>query len=423
MNDFQDELSYALKHDSDDPLSEYRGHFHIPLDERGRQQLYLAGNSLGLQPKAAWDFVVEELEDWKTYGVEGHFNGRRPWMPYHEQATAASARLVGAKNIEVVCMNTLTVNLHLLMISFFRPAAGRTKILIEKPAFPSDRYAVLSQLKLHGLDPAEHLIELEPAPKEHNIRESDIAATIEQHGDSIALIMLPGVQYYSGQVMDMKAITAQGHDKGCIVGFDLAHATGNIELALHDWDVDFAAWCTYKYMNAGPGAIGGAYIHERYANDESLPRLAGWWGHDKSSRFRMRPDFVPIPGAEGWQLSNPPILSLAPVLASLQLFDTVGMPALLKKSKRMTAYLAWLIDKKIGDHIQVITPETARGCQLSLRLRQPERGKEVQKRLGMRGVICDWREPDVIRVAPVPLYNRFAEVYHFVEILQELLDS
>lgn len=423
MNDFQDDLRYALDHDKNDPLARYRDRFHIPKDERDREQLYLAGNSLGLQPRAAWEYVVEELEDWKNYAVEGHFHSRRPWMPYHENATAGSARLIGAKDIEVVCMNTLTVNLHLMMVSFFRPAGKRTKILIEKPAFPSDRYAVLSQLKFHGLDPAEHLLELEPDTDAHYIPESKIAETIDKHGENIALILLPGVQYYSGQVLDMAAITAQGHDKGCVVGFDLAHATGNVPLALHDWDVDFAAWCTYKYLNSGPGAIGGAYVHERYAKDDTLPRLSGWWGHDKTTRFRMGPDFVPMPGAEGWQLSNPPILSLAPVLASLAIFDAAGMPALQKKSKKLTGYLAWLIDKKVGEHIQVITPETARGCQLSLRLRQPERGKEVQKRLGLRGVICDWREPDVIRVAPVPLYNRFAEVYHFVEILGELLES
>ena len=423
MIDYQDTLDYALEQDRNDPLVEYRRRFHIPRNERDRQALYLAGNSLGLQPLTARQYVIEELDDWKQYAVEGHFTGRRPWMSFHELATTATARLVGAKEIEVACMNTLTVNLHLLMVSFFRPSGKRTKILIEKPAFPSDRYAVTSQLEFHGLNPAEHLIEIEPRESEHYLRESDIAETIDKHGDTIALILLPGVQYYSGQVLDMASITAKGHAKGCIVGFDLAHAIGNVPLALHDWDVDFAAWCTYKYLNSGPGAIGGAFINERYAQDDTLPRFAGWWGHDKQSRFQMGPEFVPIPGAEGWQLSNPPILSLTPVLASLEIFEAAGMPALRDKSIRMTSYLAWLIEQKLSRQIQIITPEHARGCQLSLRLRQPELGREVQRRLNIRGVICDWREPDVIRVAPIPLYNRYAEVYHFVEILLELLEE
>ncbi|MDH3647269.1 MAG: kynureninase [Gammaproteobacteria bacterium] len=418
---FQDDTAYALEEDRLDPLSEYRKLFHIPPDKRGRSQLYLAGNSLGLQPKSARRYVDEELDDWQRYAVEGHFFGRRPWMPYHELATAASARLVGAKDIEVVCMNTLTVNLHLMMVSFFRPSGKRKKILIEKPAFPSDRYAVVSQLKFHGLDPAENLIEIAPRESEFFLAEQNISDTIDKHGDEIALILLPGVQYYSGQVLDMAEITRLGHNKGCMVGFDLAHAIGNIPLQLHDWDVDFAAWCTYKYMNSGPGAIGGCYINKRYAEDDSLSRLAGWWGHDKSSRFRMGPEFIPIPGAEGWQLSNPPILSLAPVLASLDIFDRVGIPALRDKSTKLTSYLAWLVDKKLDEHIQIITPQHARASQLSLRLRRPELGREVQKRLGIRGVICDWREPDVIRVAPVPLYNRYTEVYRFVEVMQELL--
>lgn len=422
MIDFKDELAYVLEQDRNDPLIDYRAKFHIPVGDRERQQLYLAGNSLGLQPRRARLYVTDELDDWQRDAVEGHFTGDRPWVSYHELAAAKMARLVGAREIEVVCMNTLTVNLHLLMISFFRPSGARTKILIEKPAFPSDRYAVVSQLKLHGLDPAVDLVEIEPRESEFYLRDSDIAETIDRHGDTIALILLPGVQYYSGQVLDMAAITRQGHAHGCVVGFDLAHAVGNIALDLHDWNVDFAAWCSYKYLNAGPGAIGGVFIHERYARDDSLPRLCGWWGHDKESRFRMGPEFVPIPGAEGWQLSNPPILSLAPVLASLEIFETAGLTALREKSVRLTSYLAWLIDNKLDQHIQIITPEHARGCQLSLRLREPERGREIQKRLGIRGVICDWREPDVIRVAPVPLYNRYTEVYHFVEILQELLD-
>jgi len=421
MSGFHDHIAGAQAEDRHDPLAGYRHRFQIPLDDDGSKALYLAGNSLGLQPRRARQYVTEELDDWARYAVEGHFHSRRPWMPYHELATAATARLVGANETEVVCMNTLTVNLHLLMVSFFRPAGRRTKILIEQPAFPSDRYAVVSQLKFHDLDPAEHLIEIAPRETEHYLREDDIAATIERHGNEIALIMLPGVQYYSGQLLDMAAITRQGQEHGCVVGFDLAHATGNVPLALHDWNVDFAAWCTYKYMNAGPGAIAGAYVNDRYANDTGLPRFAGWWGHDKDSRFGMGPDFAPIPGAEGWQLSNPPILSLAPVLASLEIFDQAGMPALREKSEKLTAFLAWLIDRRLDEHIRVITPAHARGCQLSLQLRQRDRGKEIQKNLVDKGVICDWREPDVIRVAPVPLYNRYTDVYHFVEVLQELL--
>ncbi|MBT8137220.1 MAG: kynureninase [Gammaproteobacteria bacterium] len=423
MTDYRDHIAWAQAQDRHDALAAYREQFHFPLDTQGTKTIYLAGNSLGLQPVRAGLYVVEELEDWAKFGVEGHFHGRRPWMPYHEQLTGLSGRLVGAGETEVVCMNTLTVNLHLLMVSFYRPAGTRTRILIEKPAFPSDRYAVVSQLRFHGLDPAEHLIEIAPRANEHHLRDEDIADTIEQHGREIALILLPGVQYYSGQVLDMAAITKLARQQGCKVGFDLAHAAGNIELALHDWNVDFAAWCTYKYLNAGPGAIAGAYVHERYASDKSLPRFAGWWGHDKSSRFRMGPDFNPIPGAEGWQISNPPILSMAPVLASLEIFDQVGMQALLDKSNALTGYLAWLIAQKLDRHIEVITPEHARGCQLSLRLRQPELGKDTQEKLVERGVLCDWREPDVIRVAPVPLYNRYTDVYHFVQILEELLTA
>ncbi len=423
MNDFIDNIAWAHAQDRRDPLAGYRGRFHIPVTDDGSPTLYLAGNSLGLPPRAARDFVTGELDDWARFGVEGHFHGRRPWMPYHEQFAAPAARLVGAREHEIVYMNTLTVNLHLMMVSFYRPAGDRTKILIEQPAFPSDRYAVVSQLKFHGLDPDEHLLEIAPRAGEHAIRENDILELIAREGKHIALVMLPGVQYYSGQVLDMPAITRVGHEQGAIVGFDLAHAAGNVPLALHDWEVDFAAWCSYKYLNAGPGAIAGCYVHERFANDDTLPRFAGWWGHDKDSRFRMGPDFRPIPGAEGWQLSNPPIFSLAPVLASLEIFSEAGMPALCEKSERLTSFLAWLIEQRLDEHIYSITPAQARGCQLSLRLRRAERGKTVQRQLIERGVLCDWREPDVIRVAPVPLYNRFADVYRFVDHLEELLEQ
>ncbi len=420
MSAFQSGKGFAERLDAQDPLAAMRAEFALPPGAGGQPQLYLAGNSLGLQPKRAAVYVREELKDWETLGVEGHFHGRRPWVSYHETLTPLAARLVGASPLEVVHMNTLTVNLHLLMVSFYRPTAGRHRIVIERPAFPSDRYAVVSQIRYHGYDETDALIEIAPREGECALRPEDIERVIDEHGDSVALILLPGVQYYSGQVFDMAGITALGRAKGCTVGFDLAHAAGNVRLALHDWNVDFAAWCTYKYLNSGPGAIGGVFVHERYARDDTLPRFAGWWGHDPASRFRMGPDFAPMPGAEGWQLSNPPILALAPVLASLELFDAAGMDALLEKSRRLTGYFDWLVGQRLAGRVDIITP-ASRGCQLSLRLNEPERGRDMQAQLVARDVICDWREPDVIRVAPVPLYNRYLDVYEFVETLHELL--
>lgn len=415
-------LDAARSLDQADPLAGWRAAFHIPPAPDGGDCLYFTGNSLGLQPRAVRELLQQELDDWARLGVQGHTEARRPWMPYHENFTELNARLVGAKPHEVVQMNSLTVNLHLMMVSFYRPTADRPAILIEKPAFPSDRHAAASQIRFHGFDPDTDLIEIGPREGEGNIRREDLMALIEEQGHRIALVLLPGVQYYSGQVFDMAAITKAAQARGARVGFDLAHAAGNIPLQLHDWGVDFAAWCSYKYLNGGPGAIAGCFVHERHAEDESLPRFAGWWGHDKSSRFRMGPEFHPIAGAEGWQLSNPPILAMTPVLASLRIFDEVGMEALREKSLKLSdTLLAWL-DERLPDAVDIITPrdEQQRGCQLSLRLKNGN-GRKVFEALERDGVICDWREPDVIRIAPVPLYNRFEDLYHFVARLEKAI--
>jgi kynureninase len=409
--------------DRADPLASYRMRFHMP-QHQGQDEIYLCGNSLGLQPRDTERYVREELEDWQRLGVKGHFDGRRPWMPYHEFATERTARLVGAKPVEVVNMNSLTVNLHLMMTSFYRPTQGRHKLLIERGAFPSDHYAVESQVRLHGFDPDQSLVELGAKSGDPHIPVEEIEALLEAEGDEIALVMLPGVQYYSGQVFDLKRIAAAGHRAGCLVGFDLAHAVGNLALQLHDSGADFAVWCNYKYMNAGPGAVAGCFVHERHAHAFDLPRLAGWWGHDKSSRFRMGPEFVPMAGAEGWQLSNPPILGLAPLLASLDIFDEAGMPALREKSLKLTGYLEFLLKEKLAEHVDILTTAdpSQRGCQLSLRLHKGrDAARRVFEQLEGAGVTGDWREPDVIRVAPVPLYNSFADVFRFVEILGEFV--
>jgi len=435
----QNDLNSAAL-DAADTLRSFRERFHMPK-HNGNEAIYFTGNSLGLQPKTVRSFIEQELKDWETLGVEGHVHAKNPWLPYHEVLTESLARLVGAKPIEVVAMNSLTTNLHLLMVSFYRPTAERYKIVIEKGAFPSDQYAVESQIKFHQasgkLQFAESLndednklkfvghslIELSPREGETTLRTEDILETIDREGDSIALILLGGVNYYTGQAFDMRAITEAGHKKGCIVGFDLAHAAGNIELKLHDWNVDFAAWCSYKYLNAGPGAIAGAFVHERHSKNFDLPRFAGWWGHDKETRFLMGPEFRPIAGAEGWQLSNPPIFQLAALRASLEIFDEVGMPALREKSEKLTAYLESLLKDIDDDRISVITPADPkdRGCQLSIRVRDAD--KNLFDTITERGVIADWREPDVIRVAPVPLYNSFEDVYRFARILSECLNS
>ncbi len=417
-------LDSARHADATDPLAELRERFFLPEDDAGNALIYLCGNSLGLQPRAVPGLIAEELEDWARLGVNGHFDARRPWMPYHENLTPHMAEVVGAQPDEVVTMNTLTVNLHLMMVSFYRPNGKRFKLLIEKPAFPSDRYAAESQVRFHGLDPAEALLEIGPRGGEHVIRDEDLLELIEREGESIALVMLPGVQYYSGQLFDIAAVTALARHKGCAVGWDLAHAVGNVPLSLHDADADFAVWCNYKYLNGGPGAIGGCFVHARHADDAGLPRFCGWWGHDKTSRFRMGPEFRPIPGAEGWQLSNPPILAMTSLIASLRLFHEAGMADLRAKSRALTGFLERGIRERLSDAVESITPPQPerRGCQLSLRL-GGSNGHAVFEHLEADSVVCDWREPDVIRVAPVPLYNSFVEVYRFVEKLRRAVEA
>ncbi|MFT3883733.1 MAG: kynureninase [Gemmatales bacterium] len=388
-------------------------------------RFYFCGNSLGLQPRRTADYVNEFLRDWAAMGVRGHFEGEHPWLPYHEFLTAGLASLTGALPNEIVAMNSLTVNLHLMMVSFYRPKTTRFKILIEDHAFPSDAYAVDSHLRHHGLDPAKALVKISPRPGEELIRDEDLFSLIEREGSSLALILLPGVQYYTGQVLPMAEIVTRGHAVGAAVGFDLAHAMGNVVLHLHDWNVDFAVWCSYKYLNSGAGSVAGCFIHNRHVRNTELPRFAGWWGHDKATRFKMGSEFVPIPTAEGWQLSNPPILSLAAIRGSLEVFTEAGGMAVLRaKSEKLTGYLEHLLQVECGSHIEIITPtdSTRRGCQLSLGLRSDQySGKEVHRRLEAGGIACDWREPNVIRVAPTPLYNTFEEVFRFVHQLKALL--
>ena len=403
--------------DSADPLSNFRDRFHFPA-ANGAEPIYFTGNSLGLMPKTARGYVEQELDDWARLAIEGHTHAKHPWLPYHEFLTEPMAKIVGAMPIETVVMNSLTVNLHLLMVSFYRPMDERRKIVIEKGAFPSDQYAVASQIKFHGLEPSDVLIELTPRDGESTLRTEDVIETIESEGNSVALILLGGVNYYTGQAFEMREITEAGHRVGAIVGFDLAHAAGNLQLELHDWGVDFAAWCSYKYLNGGPGAVGGAFVHERHANCNTIPRFAGWWGHEKETRFLMGPEFRPIAGAEGWQVSNPPILQMAALRASLEIFDEAGMSAIRAKSEKLTGYLQFLLDGIGDDRISVITPSNPgqRGCQLSIRVRGGDR--TLHERILARGVSADWREPDVIRVAPAPLYNSFSDVFRFAEILR-----
>lgn len=417
---FENTKAFAEKMDRDDPLRAYREQFHFPKHTDGNPCVYFCGNSLGLQPKVTKKLINDELDDWATFGVEGHFRARSPWMPYHEFLTDQMAELVGAKPGEVVVMNSLTVNLHLMMVSFYRPTPQRHKIVIEAHAFPSDQYAVKSQIAFHGYNPEESLIIAQPEAGSAIITTESIEALIEKEGDSIALIMLGGVNYYSGQAFEMDKIVNAGHKKGCIVGFDLAHAAGNLLLKLHDWNVDFAVWCSYKYLNAGPGSVGGAFVHERHANAD-LPRFSGWWGHDKETRFLMPPDFSPIYGAESWQLSNAPVFSMAALRASLQLFHEAGMERLRAKAEKLTGFLEFLIDVISEGRITLITPRDAaqRGCQLSVRIKGA--GKTVFQKLTEKGCIVDWREPDSIRIAPAPLYNNFTDVFRFGEILSVVL--
>lgn len=414
--------SFALELDKKDPLQHFRDRFYIPL-MNGRECIYFTGNSLGLQPKSTQDHVLNELEDWASFGVEGHFHARNPWMPYHERFPQQLSKIVGALPEELVVMNQLTVNLHLLMVSFYRPTKERFKIICEAKAFPSDQYAMESQVKYHGFRPEEAIIEVSPRPGEHHLRTEDILETIHQHGSSTALVLFSGVQYYSGQVFDMEAITRAAHAEGAYCGFDLAHAAGNIELKLHDWGADFACWCSYKYLNSGPGGVSGVFIHQRHHRDETIPRFAGWWGHRKDTRFLMEKGFDPIPTAEGWQLSNAPILSMAAHKAALDIFEEAGMPVLLEKSKLLTGYLLYLLQEiNAGANeqlIEVITPADAHGCQVSMLMHR--KGKEIFEALKQQGVIADWREPNVIRVAPVPLYNRFTDVFTFGQIIRQII--
>lgn len=414
---YKNNIEFAMQMDSQDPLHSYRLKFHIPKTPKGDDVIYFAGNSLGLQPKSVRAFVEQELLDWEKMGVEGHMHAKYPWLPYHEFLTAQTAELVGAKPEEVVNMNSLTVNLHLMMVSFYRPDKKRNKILIEANAFPSDHYAVQSQIRFHGYDPAECLIEMKPRDGEVIIRTEDILETIEKEGDSIALVMFAGVNYYTGQAFDMEKITAAAHKRGCMAGFDLAHAAGNLKLDLHNWGCDFAVWCSYKYLNGGPGAIAGAFVHKKHLLDLNIPKFWGWWGQDKATRFLMDHDFRPIPTVESWQLSNPPILQLSALRASLDIFHEAGIEALRVKSELLTGYAEYLINENNNGNIEIITPAIAneRGCQLSIRAKA--NGKALHSKLNESGIICDWREPDVIRIAPVPLYNTFADVWNFVKIL------
>ncbi len=411
---YEASLSFAKQMDQNDPLKDYRRMFHFHR-MGGKEVIYFCGNSLGLMSKTTTEMVNKELKVWAKKGVIGQHTY---WESYHEHLSKSTARLVGAKPSEVVVMNALTVNLHLLLISFYQPTGNRNKIVIEKGAFPSDQYAVESQIKLHGLNPKDVLLELSPREGEKTLHTEDILGTLKEHGDSIATILIGGVNYYTGQAFDMEAITKAGQKIGAYVGFDLAHAAGNIMLDLHDWGVDFAAWCSYKYLCAGPGSPGGVFIHERHGNWAG-PRLSGWWGHNKQTRFQMGPDFEPIKGAEGWQISNAPILAMACLRASMAIFDKVGMSLIRSKSEKLTGYMEFLMNT-ISKKVEIVTPAdaTQRGSQLSLVMNK--NGKDVFNQLGLQGVICDWREPDVIRVAPVPLYNSFIEVYRFYEILKSL---
>lgn len=414
---------FALEADSQDSLKDFRKKFLFPQHD-GRDVIYFCGNSLGLQPTSTRNYIQQELDDWAKYAVEAHFSSIKPWVDYHELFPMPLAKLTGALPEEVVAMNQLTSNIHFLFVSFYRPTKERYKILCEAGAFPSDRYAIESQVKFHGYNPADAIIELSPRTGEHTIRHEDVLSAIEKNKNELALIFIGGVNYYSGQVFDMKSITEAGQKAGATVGFDLAHAIGNIKLSLHEWNVDFAVWCSYKYLNSGPGSVGGAYIHERHAKNISLPRFAGWWGHDKVNRFKMEKNFRAMPTAEGWQLSNAPVLSMAAHKASLDIFEEAGMDLLIEKSRKLTGYLEFVIEKVNNKmesknwKLEIITP-TERGCQLSIIARGL--GKSLHEKLSANGVMADWREPNVIRCAPVPLYNSFVDIFRFGEIILKIL--
>jgi len=412
MSAYEDSREFAVRMDREDSLAGFRTAFNFPLQRDGRAPVYLCGNSLGLQPKRAADFVLQELASWRDYAVDGHFHSDRPWLGYHRNATAGFAALTGSLEHEVVAMNTLTVNLHVLMASFYRPTPERHKIVIERGAFPSDNYAAASQLRVHGFDPATSLLEWAPRDGEPLLRTEDLAALLEREGASVALLLLPGVQYYTGQVLDMPAICELGRRHGARVGLDLAHAIGNVPMQLHDWGPDFASWCTYKYLNSGPGAIAGAFIHERHTSPDDF--LHGWWGNEETTRFLMQAPFRPAPGAEAWQMSNPPILSLAPVIASLQLFQQAGMEPLREKSRRLTGYLRWLVETRFAGRIDILTPAVGDPAIDA---------RALFERLCTLNVTGDWRHPNVIRVAPAPLYNSFDDVFEFAERLDIALNE
>lgn len=418
----EDSLAYAQQQDHQDPLKHFRNKFLIPTNNEGEELIYLCGNSLGLQPKKTSEYLEQELNDWARLGVEGHTDAKYPWFPYHEFLTKSMANIIGAKPNEVVIMNSLTANLHFLMVSFYQPTKSKFKIVIESDAFPSDKYAMESQLKFHGFDPKEGLILWKPSKGEDLCRFEDLEKLMEEQGDEIALLMIGNTNYYSGQAFPLKKITELGHKHGCIVGFDLAHGAGNIQPNIHKSGADFAVWCTYKYLNSGPGSLGGCFIHERHANNPDIKRFTGWWGHNKQTRFNMRQDFDLLPGAEGWQLSNPSILSMAAIRASLDVFEEAGMENLRQKSVKLTGYMEFLIKEINEDRINIITPtdQNERGCQLSIQVKNAD--KNLHTQLTESGVISDWREPDVIRVAPVPLYNTFEDVFKFIERFKEVLN-
>jgi kynureninase len=425
MSQFQNSLAFAQEMDKQDPLRAFRDKFFLPTFH-DKPMRYFTGNSLGLQPKSTKEYILEELDAWAKYGVEGHFLAKKPWFSYHENLTEKAAKVVGALPLEVVITHSLTTNLHLLMVSFYRPAGKRTKILCEAKAFPSDQYALESQIKFHGLTTDEHLVEIAPREGEYLIREEDILSKIAELGDELALVMIGGVNYYTGQLFDMATITAAGHQVGAVVGFDLAHAAGNINLQLHDWGVDFAAWCGYKYLNSSPGGVSGIFVHERHAYNPDLPRFAGWWGYDKETRFLMQPGFNPMKGAEGWQLSNAPVLGMAAHLASLDIFDEAGMERIGNKRDALTAYLEFVIDSisernKDRCSFELITPrdKTKRGAQLSILAHG--QGKALFDALSAEGVVADWREPNVIRIAPAPLYNSFEDCFWFGQLLEKAI--
>ena len=421
---YQNTLVFAQQMDEADSLHEFKSYFYIPQHE-GKDCIYFTGNSLGLQPRITAQYVQQELDDWAKLGVEGHFQAKHPWMPYHEIFPQQLSKIVGCKEEEVVVMNQLTVNLHLLLVSFYRPSQQRYKIICEAKAFPSDQYAFETQARYHGFDPANAVVEVAPREGEHTLRTADIIDTINQHGDTVAVVLFGGINYYTGQFFDLEAISKAAHAVGAYAGFDLAHAAGNVELHLHDWDIDFACWCSYKYLNSGPGGVAGVYIHEKHIANKELPRFAGWWGYKKDTRFKMEKGFDPIPTAEGWQLSNAPVLSMAAHKASLDIFEEAGMERLHEKRKRLAAYLHFVLNdinsRQQEKVIEVITPsdETERGCQVSMLMLK--KGKDVFDALTRQGVIADWREPNVIRVAPVPLYNTFEDIWQFGNIIETLL--